>query len=184
MALSRTSGELVKVLDADDQLAPGALWRDIEVLSKKANIDWTTSRVLDLLPDGSTVGFDNDPPEGPISRGEVLNHWLSHEYRAQVHPATLCIRREVLLMLGGWMALPASEDTGLLLSLNAVSTGYFIQEAGLFYRKWAGQSTASPAHTAIVERTARMQVIEARARRLLLQASVIHDAVLDSSDRC
>ncbi len=40
------------------------------------------------------------------------------------------------------MALPASEDTGLLLALNAVSTGYFIPDAGLLYRKWPGQSTA------------------------------------------
>jgi hypothetical protein len=49
------------VLDADDQLTPGALARDIEVLSKYADIGRTTSRVVDLLPDGSTVGFDADP---------------------------------------------------------------------------------------------------------------------------
>lgn len=98
------------------------------------------------MPDGSTIGFDQDPDEGPIQPVEVLQHWLTHGHRAQVHPATLCMRRSLLLMLGGWMALPASEDTGLLLALNAVSTGYFIAEPGLLYRKWDGQSTAAAAH--------------------------------------
>ena len=62
LCLSRATGELIKVLDADDQLMPGALARDIDVLSKHADIGWTTYRVLDLLPDGSTAGFDADPP--------------------------------------------------------------------------------------------------------------------------
>jgi hypothetical protein len=58
------------VLDADDQLTPGALARDIEVLSKYADIGWTTSRVVDLLPDGSTVGFDADPLRQLVPRGD------------------------------------------------------------------------------------------------------------------
>lgn len=66
------------------------------------------------------------------------------------------MRRDLLLALGGWMALPASEDTGLLLALNTVSTGYFIREYGLLYRKWPGQATAQPTHTATEERDARM----------------------------
>lgn len=184
MALSRARGELVKVLDADDELPPGTLWRDVQVLAKNGLIDWTTSRVLDLLPDGSTAGFDFDPPEGRIEIGTVLSHWVRHDHRAQVHPATLCIRRSVLLMLGGWMALPASEDTGLLLALNAVSTGWFIATPGLRYRKWPGQATANIAHTNPAERAARMTVIEARARALMDSTSIIRDAVLSSSDPC
>src|ERR1022692_12615 len=53
LCLSRVTGELVKVLDADDQLTPGTLARNIAVLSRHPDIGWTTSRVLDLLPDGS-----------------------------------------------------------------------------------------------------------------------------------
>lgn len=34
------------------------------------------------------------------------------------------------------MALPSSEDTSLLMALNAVSTGWFIEECGPLYRKW------------------------------------------------
>ncbi|MFJ7278153.1 glycosyltransferase family A protein [Kitasatospora sp. NPDC098663] len=165
MALSRAIGQYVKVLDADDMLVEGTLARDLVAL-RRPGICWSTSRVLDLLPDGSTVGFDQDPPEGPIEPGAVLEHWKAHDFRAQVHPATLCARRDLVLALGGWMALPASEDTGLLMALNAVSRGWFSVETGLLYRKWPGQSTASSAHVHEAERSARMAVIEARARAL------------------
>ncbi|MFD9692318.1 glycosyltransferase family 2 protein [Kitasatospora sp. NPDC059088] len=165
MALSRAVGQFVKVLDADDMLVAGVLARDLAAL-QRPGVCWSTSRVLDLLPDGSTVGFDQDPPEGPIGRGAVLEHWKAHNFRAQVHPATLCARRDLVLALGGWMALPASEDTGLLMALDATSRGWFSAETGLLYRKWPGQSTASTAHVHEGERSARMAVIEARARVL------------------
>jgi hypothetical protein len=64
------------------------------------------------------------------------------------------------------MALPASGDTGLLLAANANSAGYFIAEVGLLYRKWPGQMTNQAAHTAEVERPARMAIVEARAAAL------------------
>ena len=166
IALAHADGEYVKVLDADDQLTPGALARDLAVLEGDRTIGWATSRVLDLLPDGSTAGFDKDPEEGPIERGAVLEHWQAHDFRAQVHPASLFVRRDLLLALGGWMALPASEDTGLLLALNAVSRGWFTREYGLLYRKWPGQATGQAAHVDTGERDARMAVIEARAREL------------------
>ncbi|MEU4893770.1 glycosyltransferase family 2 protein [Streptomyces sp. NPDC044780] len=166
MGLSRAEGEYVKVLDADDMLTPGALARDLRALTENPDLGWATSRALDLLPDGSTVGFEGDPPQGPIARGAVLDFWKANGYRAQVHPATLFLRRDLLLALGGWMALPASEDTGLLMALSAVSRGWFTAETGLLYRKWPGQVTSHAAHTDEAERRARFAVVEARARVL------------------
>jgi glycosyltransferase involved in cell wall biosynthesis len=166
MALAYASGPYVKVLDADDQLTPGALARDLALLEADPALGWTTSRVLDLLPDGSTAGFDQDPADGPIPRGAVVDHWKANNFRAQVHPATLFVRRDLLLALGGWMALPASEDTGLLLALNTVSPGHFTREYGLLYRKWPGQATAQSPHTDDTERAARMAVVEARTQAL------------------
>jgi glycosyltransferase involved in cell wall biosynthesis len=167
LALAYSGGGYVKVLDADDQLTPGALARDLALLETDSTLGWATSRVLDLLPDGSTAGFDQDPDDGPLEPGAVLDFWKSHDFRAQVHPATLFVRRDLLLALGGWMALPASEDTGLLLALNAVARGHFTREYGLLYRKWPGQATAQPTHTDEAERTARMTVVAARAEALL-----------------
>jgi glycosyltransferase involved in cell wall biosynthesis len=166
LALSRVDGELIKVLDADDQLTPGALGRDIAAFDAHPQIGWTTSRVLDLLPDGSTAGWDKDPAGGVIDRGAVLTFWQANDYRASVHPATLCLRRDLVFALGGWMALPASEDTGLLLAANAVTAGYFTREYGLLYRKWPGQVTSQAAHREPAEYQARMRIIEARAHAL------------------
>lgn len=166
MAMAHADGEYVKVLDADDQLVPGVLARDLAALEADASIGWATSRVLDLLPDGSTAGFPGDPEPGPVERGAVLEYWKANGFRAQVHPATLFIRRDLLLAVGGWMALPASEDTGLLMALNATSRGWFSSEVGLLYRKWPGQATSQASHTDAAERDARMAVVEARARTL------------------
>jgi glycosyltransferase involved in cell wall biosynthesis len=166
MALAYTSGPFVKVLDSDDQLTAGALARDLALLEADPALGWTTSRVLDLLPDGTTAGFDGDPEDGPLARGEVFTYWKANGFRAQVHPATLFARRDLVLALGGWMALPASEDTGLLLALNAVSAGHFTREYGLLYRKWPGQATAQSAHTDNAERDARMEVVQARTEAL------------------
>ncbi|WP_171109720.1 glycosyltransferase [Streptomyces sp. Z423-1] len=166
IALAHADGEYVKVLDADDRLAPGVLARDLAVLEAEPGVGWVTSRALDLLPDGSTVGFPGDPQDGPVERGAVLAFWTANDFRAQVHPASLCVRRDLLLALGGWMALPASEDTGLLLALNAVSRGWFSAEVGLLYRKWEGQVTGQASHVDPGERQARMAVAEARARAL------------------
>ncbi len=165
LALARATGTLVKVLDADDLLTPGVVERDIKAL-EDPDIDWSTSRVLDLLPDGTTAGFPGDPPPGRIARGAVLDYWRSHDYRASVHPATLCIRRDLVLALGGWMALPASEDTGLLIAASVVRDGHFTHEVGLLYRKWPGQATGQPAHIDPIERDARMRLIDDRARAL------------------
>ncbi|MFD7872826.1 glycosyltransferase family 2 protein [Streptomyces sp. NPDC059766] len=166
IALARADGAYVKVLDADDRLTEGALARDLAVLEADPGIGWTTSRALDVLPDGSTAGFPGDPEDGPVERGAVLDFWKANDFRAPVHPATLCVRRELLLALGGWMALPASEDTGLLLALNSVSRGWFCAQAGLLYRKWEGQATGQAAHTDPAERAARMAVVAERARAL------------------
>ncbi|GAB2736378.1 glycosyltransferase family 2 protein [Streptomyces bullii] len=166
IALAHADGAYVKVLDADDQLTPGALARDLAALEADPSVGWATSRVLDLLPDGSTAGFPGDPDDGPIEPGAVLDFWAANGHRAQVHPATLFVRRDLLLALGGWMALPASEDTGLLLALNSVSRGWFSAEVGLLYRKWEGQATGQPSHVDPAERAARMAVVEARARAL------------------
>ncbi|WP_431879969.1 glycosyltransferase [Amycolatopsis sacchari] len=167
VAAGRARGELIKTLDADDMLLPGALARDIAALEGEPAIGWTTCKALDLMPDGARVAFDDDPAEGIIQRGTVLQYWKTHGYRSCVHGATLCIRSKLLLALGGWSPLPASEDTGLVLAANAVSRGYFIATPGLLYRKWPGQVTQAPAHSDPEEYAIRMRMIGDRAEALM-----------------
>lgn len=166
IALARAEGELVKVLDADDVLAPGALARDIAVLAEHPDVGWTTSRAPNLLPDGSLDPYCCNPNPGRIEQAAFIEDEPADDYEPPVHPATLCVRRDLLLMVGGWMALPASEDTGLLLALNAVSAGYFIGEDGLWHRRWEGQSTEGSEYAKDAERTARLRVVQLRAHAL------------------
>lgn len=167
MAMSRAHGRYVKNLDADDMLTPGVLARDIHVLSSHPEVGWTTSHVLDLMEDGSTRGFDFDPPpDGPIEPTTVLAHWLAHDYRSSVHPTTLCLRTSLAHALGGWMALPAAENVGLLMAASSISWGWFHSEAGLYYRRWSGQRTSQPEHDNLVERDARRKLIKERADAL------------------
>jgi len=163
LALARATGTLIRVLDADDLLMPGALARDIVALADHA---YTTSAALDLLPDGSDATVVDPHPGGPLVRGTLLKLWRRDSYRLPVHPATLCIRRELLLALGGWMALPASEDTGLLIAANTVRDGWHLAEPSLRYRKWPGQTTAQPAHHEPSQRATRIRLIEQRAGAL------------------
>ncbi|MGW3464805.1 glycosyltransferase family 2 protein [Streptomyces olivaceoviridis] len=166
LAFARSTGQYVKNLDADDQLTPEALARDISVLEAHPEVGWTTSRVLDLLEDGSTRSFEHSDPEaGLLPQGGAFDFWIQHR-RPQIHPATLCVRRTLLALLGGWMALPASGDTGLLLGLDAVANGWFIGEIGLIYRKHGGQITAHPEHRAGPEWEARMSLIQEHAEAL------------------
>jgi glycosyltransferase involved in cell wall biosynthesis len=114
LALGRAEGALVRVLDADDKLTGDALAREIAILARDESIGWTTASVLDLLPDGSTQGWTHaDPAGGRLTTNRVLNYFQDNDYRLPVHPATLCIRRDLAIALGGWMALPGGEDTGL-----------------------------------------------------------------------
>lgn len=165
LALSRARGELVKNLDQDDVLTAGVLARDIAAIGSGAG--WTTSRALDLMPDGSLVAFDGDPAHGRLEPGVVLDLWRQNGFRLPVHPTTMCLRRDLAVMLGGWMAVPGSDDTGLLIAASVLSCGFFESAVGLHYRKWPGQgSTEGSAHYETVEWNARMKLISERAAAL------------------
>jgi hypothetical protein len=64
------------------------------------------------------------------------------------------------------MALPASEDTALLMALDVMADGWFIGETGLHYRKHPGQTTAHPDHRGGDEWEARMGAIRKHAEAL------------------
>jgi hypothetical protein len=161
LALARARGDIVKVLDSDDELTPGALARDLEVFAARPDIGWVTSRAADLHPDGTTTPAPHAPAPGLVPRATLTGAWRDDE-TLLVHPATLAVRRDLLLALGGWTALPASEDTALLLAASVVAPGWFLDQTGLLYRKWSGQMTAHPPHHDLAERASRHRVIDQR----------------------
>lgn len=81
----------------------------------------------------------------------------------------MCAPTELVFALGGWPAMPASEDVGLLLALNAVADGCFLGTPGLWYRKGHDgqrQATAEPAFVDPDELRARQTLITRRATAL------------------
>jgi glycosyltransferase involved in cell wall biosynthesis len=167
MTLARASGSLIKTLDADDRLTNVALARDVDALTNQGRgIGWAASRVVNDQDGTRTPHYPYDPPNGRIRSGSAYHAYTKEQYRILVHPATLCVRYPLLIALGGWMALPASEDTGLLMALDAIADGWFTAEAGMIYRLWAPQMSASAAHSDPDELGARRRLIIDRADAL------------------
>lgn len=149
MALARTNqrSKLVKTLDADDILGEGVLTRDIAACTQRGII-WSASRVVDMNDDGTqTPHYPYDPTPGRIRANSAILAYTRENFRILVHPATLCVRWDHLFKLGGWKALPASEDTALLMHLDAQYDGWFHQEIGLYYRRWAPQMSQMDQHS-------------------------------------
>lgn len=172
MALSQTRCPIVRTLDADDALLPGALDRDVATLDAHPEIGWCVSPALDLLPDGSTKRWHHDdPPAGALPVGWIEERWIE-DGRLPVLPSTLAIRRDLLLAVGGWMGLPTSEDTGLLVAAGSLAPGWFHDQPGNLYRQHDGQLTRSTHHVEqsgvrarrdlIIERTAALRALSGR----------------------
>lgn len=168
MALARGGGELVRVLDADDKLVPDALARDIKVLSRSPTVGWCVGPALDWHPDGRrTRWHGDDPAPGRLRKGWVLKTWRKNCWQfLPVLPSTLCIRRRLLLALGGWMALPTSEDTGLLVAAEIIADGWMHSRPVQLRRLHENQVTATPEHQSPAEIDARRHLIVERAESL------------------
>lgn len=164
LALSRAQGSLVKNLDQDDLLGPGALARDIATFTEHPHIGWVTSHTVDLFTDGTTKSPTDPRPPGPIDPGDLATMWRERDHILPVHPASMCLRRDLAVALGGWMAVPGSDDTGLLIAASTVAPGFFLPDTGLFVRHWPGQASAPDGpHYEPTERAARMRLISDRA---------------------
>jgi glycosyltransferase involved in cell wall biosynthesis len=167
MLVSRSAGTYLKVLDADDQLTPGVLARDLAVVAAHPQVTWVTSRARDLLGDGTLVDAADAPAPGLLEVGSVFRAWMAHDFRSSIHPATLFAERGAVLALGGWTAVSTSEDTGLLLALNCREQGFFSDEVGLTYRKWPKQLTGQAQHRSLEHRRLRHNFIQQRCEVLL-----------------
>lgn len=169
LALARSVGSLVRTLDADDLLLPEALAQDIDILGRLPEIGWTVAPAIDLEPDGTLCSCSHDnPAPGRVPRGGLLQAWRDSGWATlPVVPSTLCIRRSLVVVLGGWMALPTSEDTGLLLAANATSEGWVHARPGNIYRKHHRQLTSTPDHRDPLKARVRHRLIAERATLMM-----------------
>lgn len=161
MALSQAQGIVVRNLDADDLLLPGALVRDIEALRRVA---WCVSAALDLLPGGETAPGPYDPPNGLVEPGRFYRE--QEEDRLSVQATTFAVHTDLIWALGGWTAITGAETVGTLLAAEAVTSGEFIAEPSVLYRKHPAQTTADEGYWNPQEEAARKTFGLMRAKSL------------------
>lgn len=148
LALTRASGELVHVLDSDDRLLPGALAVAIKAFQDLPGIHWVATQADDLLPDGSRKAFDPLISPGHLKAGEVNDYVLAHiddrgMGRWPFHHGCMTMRADTVRALGGWAAIPRSEDGLLLAALCEVTPGYFTPEVTWLVRQHDTRSSRS-----------------------------------------
>jgi hypothetical protein len=77
--------------------------------------------------------------------GIVLEFRKPNDYRANAHPATICIRGGAAVGSRRLDGVAGLRRHRALIAANAVSTGYLSADAGLLYRKFPAHATNQPA---------------------------------------
>lgn len=141
LALSRAQGAIVVTLDGDDLLEPNAFETIGREFDADISCDWIATNHRCINEDGTTL------PYRPLTlgtlrveAGDLLTHWdrLGH---IPVIPHCVAYRRHALVSVGGWTALPRSEDTGAILAVSALGPGRLRDVVTHVYRHWSKQQT-------------------------------------------
>lgn len=138
LALARADGEVCQVLDDDDLLLPGALAAALTRVTGSSSIGWFTGQAYDLLPDGTLMTYPPELPFGHVKKG-LVNAVAQTLGRYPVHCAGLALRTDLLRAVGGWSALPRSEDVAMFAAASELYAGYFDPSFTWLYRQWPGQ---------------------------------------------
>jgi glycosyltransferase involved in cell wall biosynthesis len=177
MALAHARGIVIRVLDADDVLLPGALARDIDALRRVA---WCVSAGLDLHEDGTTTPGPYDPPNGLVEPGRFYEE--QSENRLSVLAANVAMHTDLLWSLGGFMALTGAEMIATLLAAEVVTPGEFIAEPSMLYRKHSAQTTASEQYWNPPEDEARRRLIQLRVDAIKANGTRYRPGSIDGDD--
>ncbi|MGH3480393.1 MAG: hypothetical protein ACRDQD_26605, partial [Nocardioidaceae bacterium] len=73
---------------------------------------------------------------------------------------------DLIRAIGGWPAVPANDDVGLLLAVEAVSSGWMIDKPSLMYRRWPGNTTDVLDAASVTAWSTRRTAMLERARAL------------------
>ncbi len=141
LAVARSRGDVLMHLDADDVLLAGALRRILPLYDDTA-LDWVAVRVDDLV-DSEVIPHPHELI-GVVEPGVVAAEWLS-TMLLPFHTVAFTLRRDAFLRAGGYPALMAAEDVGLVLSVSDASRGVVLDETLALYRKWSLQTTTTSA---------------------------------------
>ena len=165
LALARSAGDLVQVLDSDDVLLPGALAATIPLFYAH-QIHWAVGQADDLMPDGSRVEWDSALDYGIVKAGSA-NRWAEDNGgNWPIHCAGLMMRSLSLRAVGGWVGTATDEDIAMFAALSEVADGYNLGQVTWLYRQHPQQITRSKSTSHLSEACRRLALQRAKAVRL------------------
>lgn len=145
LALARARGDWIRVLDQDSLIFPEGLEHQLERIGALPEISWVGGLMHILREDGQTeADHSSDIPEGQVEPGWVMDEFA----RRPSFPlwcGNLVMRSTMVRALGGWGALPRSDDLLLVGALSELVPGYWLPREVGVYRCWAGQDAGTPA---------------------------------------
>lgn len=148
IGLTRAQGSLVHVLDCDDLLLPGGLRTAIETFDAYPQIHWVAGQADDLLPGPTRLPFPPMIRPGYIQAGEINSMILDHG-QTPVLCAGLTMRTNTVRALGGWVAVPRSDDLALLVAIAELTPGYLPDHATWLYRRHGEQTSRQSAWSSL-----------------------------------
>ena len=176
LALARTSGEVVVLLDADDQLTQGAIGRSLQMLQR--GYEWCGFLAVDdhegqiSMRDGGYSARLNDDGSMPTEANRFVRSEWVRDFAAGAlrscwdefglfpfHPATFATATQLVWDVGGWPALARDEDTALILAISDRHHGVVSDETNLIYRRHALQTSRN-----IAPNSERINFIRCRMR--------------------
>lgn len=175
LALERTSGSLVRVLDVDDLLLPNAVAELIPCFTD-TRVHWAVGQADDLMTDGRRISWDPLIPTGPVKAGVVNDYAIEHGGNWPIHCAGLMARTETVRALGGWAASITDEDLVLFAAMSEVADGYNHPAVSWLYRQHAGQATRTAEWRNRSEFGRHMALQRIRAVRML-KLAIDHDSI-------
>ncbi|MGW1991339.1 ARMT1-like domain-containing protein [Embleya sp. NPDC001921] len=140
-ALAAVDTRWLAVLDADDVWLPGGL--DVLVrAAHRSEVSWSAGKGVDIVGP-KHVRYPDYLQPGRQRPGTVYDAYQANGFLP--FPAAAVVwDTELVTSLGGWAALPAGEDTNLLLAGTESRPGHYHGGTAVYgYRKWAGQTTAA-----------------------------------------
>jgi hypothetical protein len=151
LGLAQANGDSVMPFDGDDLLLADGVRHAIDLLEQHRDVGWVggASEIYETGNDS----FDNEAHHlARTSNRHVpdrLVRWRAGELGYPVgrpwpfHPNVLLVRTAAALGVGGWPAVPASEDKGFSARLGASVDGLQTPRALIAYRLWEHQTTTS-----------------------------------------
>lgn len=143
-ALLSAQGDYVACLDDDDTYPKNSLKSRADALDRFPKAAFSFGVVTD-----SEGSHPSDPlPKGIVNPGEIYDIWKETKRLGKKKvlpaPAGVMWRKKVIWEMGGWLALPRSEDTALLMRASIKYPAFFVDEETYCIRQHAGRLTNNP----------------------------------------